>query len=537
MQGPRDDEWVDLGTIEALPEGAPVLRKAEGQRFLCVRRGEVVHALDDRCPHQGYPLSQGTVDGGVLTCEWHNWKFDLASGGCLFGGEPVRCYPTRVVDGRVQLDRRVDHAQEAERLAAGLRAGLRDDDPARALREGLRLGQHRAGAPELGPLGAAFEVLVGDAAARAEYGFDHALAMLADLLAWVERGWLPAAEAFVVAATAVGEASQRLDRRTAAPPVIVEPGRAALVEFVAGGLYDYGHGAIFVAKAEELARRFPAVADEVMASVAVTLGWAANEIALPPFTVTREALASMDAGAGAGAPLVEEAYVAALLAGEQEAVTATLAALAGGAQARALLGLAARAAAIRTARFDNGWEARTDAEVGVLDVTHALTFVEAALMLSEGASEAIGGRLAVIAAGFIGKLRRGDGPVTGDGFWDMSSETCSVEAVAAAVCARDVGLARRRGRGLAAGERGQVYGALAPFLALDMAVRPIFAAHGVKMGEALHRLERDDPDNGGVYLDALLAFATPRRPERRVRRIARVAQKFLADGRPPEGLY
>jgi hypothetical protein len=37
-----------------------------------------VHAFDDKCPHQGYPLSQGTVAGCVLTCQWHNWKFDLA---------------------------------------------------------------------------------------------------------------------------------------------------------------------------------------------------------------------------------------------------------------------------------------------------------------------------------------------------------------------------------------------------------------------------------------------------------------------------
>ncbi|HEY8374922.1 MAG TPA: Rieske (2Fe-2S) protein [Nannocystis sp.] len=560
MQEPHDDAWADLGPIGELPEGTPVLRKADGQRFVCVRRGEVVHALDDRCPHQGYPLSQGTVEGGVLTCEWHNWKFDLASGVCLFGGEPVRCYPTRIVDGRVRLDRRIDHAREAERLSAGICAALVDDEPARALREGLRLGQHRAGAPELGPLAAAFEVLAKDAATRAEYGFDHALAMLADLLTWVERGWLPAAEAFVVAATAVGEASKRLGRRTTAPPVVVAPQRAALVEFAASGLYDYGHGAIFVAKAEELARRFPAAAEEVMASVAASLGWATNETALPPFTATREALASLmgqdgakrnsardgageatrsstkeDAAAGESAGLSEDAYVAALLAGEKEALAATLTALARGVPATVLLRLAGRAAAIRTARFDNGWETRTDTEVGVLDVTHAVTFVEAALSLSAEAPAAIGGRLAVIAAGFIGKLRRGD--AAENVYSDMSSETCSVEAVVAAVEARDVALARRRGRGLSERERARVYPALAPFLAFDMAVRPIFVAHGVKMGEALYRLERGDPAGGGVYLDALLAYATPRRSERRVRRIAQVAQKFMADGRPPEGLY
>src|SRR5262249_48271740 len=75
-EGAMKPDWTDLGSIDDLPEGALVLRKdATGRRYACVRQGDVVHALDDRCPHQGYPLSQGCVKDGVLTCEWHNWKF------------------------------------------------------------------------------------------------------------------------------------------------------------------------------------------------------------------------------------------------------------------------------------------------------------------------------------------------------------------------------------------------------------------------------------------------------------------------------
>ena len=104
--------WIDLGSLDDLPEGTPVLRKAEGQRFVCVRRGEQVDALDDRCPHQGYPLSQGSLRDGVLTCEWHNWKFEIESGACTFGGEPVRRFPSRVEGGRVKLDLAIDTAAE-----------------------------------------------------------------------------------------------------------------------------------------------------------------------------------------------------------------------------------------------------------------------------------------------------------------------------------------------------------------------------------------------------------------------------------------
>ncbi|HVY46956.1 MAG TPA: Rieske (2Fe-2S) protein, partial [Minicystis sp.] len=136
----RSGDWIDLGDVSDFPEGCPVLRKHEGQRFACVRVAGAVHALDDRCPHEGYPLSQGAVRDGELTCAWHNWKFDVATGGCRFGGEPVRRYPVRVEGGRVHLDRALDEGEERARLTSGVLAALADDDAARALREALRLG-------------------------------------------------------------------------------------------------------------------------------------------------------------------------------------------------------------------------------------------------------------------------------------------------------------------------------------------------------------------------------------------------------------
>ncbi len=43
--------------------------------------GDEVHAVDNRCPHMGFPLHRGTVCDGILTCHWHHARFDLATGG------------------------------------------------------------------------------------------------------------------------------------------------------------------------------------------------------------------------------------------------------------------------------------------------------------------------------------------------------------------------------------------------------------------------------------------------------------------------
>ena len=40
-----------------------------------------VYAVDIRCPHMGFPLNQGTVKDGILTCHWHHARFDLMNGG------------------------------------------------------------------------------------------------------------------------------------------------------------------------------------------------------------------------------------------------------------------------------------------------------------------------------------------------------------------------------------------------------------------------------------------------------------------------
>ena len=597
------ETWLDLGPLDDLPEGRPVLRKAGGLRFACVRAGDHAFAIDDRCPHQGYPLSQGSCKDGVLTCEWHNWKFDLATGECTFGGEAVRRYPTRVEGGRVHLSTAIDAEREAARLRIGLAKALARDEMGRALREALRLGQitEHPRAATLGTIAAGLELCAQDGARRAEYGFDHGLAVLADLTTWTERGWLGHEEAFVAAAHAVAEPSRHLGARAVAPPEAagadpLDPARvvdalvherreeaearvraitrshggaraaAALVPFLARHLYDYGHGAIFVAKAAEIAERFPAIAEDVLGSVAVTLAWATAETSLPPFTATRAALARLDAlpaagegllakrsdfsgsaavgpaldGSALGASAVGLAldgsaraeYERAVLSGEAAAANATVDLLAHGFDPRAILRAVAHAAAERIRRFDVAWEGRTDAEVGVLDVTHTFTFAESAIALAMHAEPRDVARLAVLAAAFVGKVRAGDREDLSD-----PAPRTSAPDLASAVEARDAGRAIAIARAMSADERRAAYASLAPFAALDAATRPIFYAHTVKNTEAFHRLDRADPQSDATYLVALLSYIVPLRRELRLRRVAAVAHKFLADGRPPEGLY
>lgn len=66
------------------------------------RIDDTVYAMEDSCPHAGWPLSQGRLAGCVIVCEAHGWPFDVRTG---FDpkdadGFPIPCYAVRLIDER-----------------------------------------------------------------------------------------------------------------------------------------------------------------------------------------------------------------------------------------------------------------------------------------------------------------------------------------------------------------------------------------------------------------------------------------------------
>jgi nitrite reductase/ring-hydroxylating ferredoxin subunit len=116
-----------------------------------------VHALDNRCPHMGFPLHRGTLQDGILTCHWHHARFDLESGGTFdqFADE-ARVFPVEVRDGEVWVDLSPQEDRPAylrQRLRDGLERNISlvvsksaigllgsGEDPAEPFRVGLEFG-------------------------------------------------------------------------------------------------------------------------------------------------------------------------------------------------------------------------------------------------------------------------------------------------------------------------------------------------------------------------------------------------------------
>lgn len=131
----------------------------QGHTIALFLHSDQVYAVDNRCPHMGFPLDRGAVRDGILTCYWHYARFDVATGGAFDQfADDARVFPTTLQNGDVWVDV-TPHANpvahQRERLRIGLERDLSlvigkavlvllDDDPSglEPFRTGLDFGVH-----------------------------------------------------------------------------------------------------------------------------------------------------------------------------------------------------------------------------------------------------------------------------------------------------------------------------------------------------------------------------------------------------------
>ncbi|GAA5345476.1 Rieske (2Fe-2S) protein [Planifilum fimeticola] len=118
-------EWICAGDLVELKEKG---HKVVEGILVIHHEGEVV-ALDNRCPHMGFPLHMGSLCDGILTCHWHHARFDVKSGGTLDPwADDATTYPVEVRDGEVwvlPVPRREGGVEEwKRRLRKGLEQNL-----------------------------------------------------------------------------------------------------------------------------------------------------------------------------------------------------------------------------------------------------------------------------------------------------------------------------------------------------------------------------------------------------------------------------
>ncbi|NNF80137.1 MAG: Rieske (2Fe-2S) protein, partial [Rhizobiales bacterium] len=177
MQNP-DPLWTKALSLAELEATSKAVVKLSGKQILLMKSGDKIYACNNRCPHEGFPLAEGTIsDGCILTCNWHSWRFNLDDGETLVGGDALRHYPYELREGDIWLDLADPPPEEIrEKALAGMREAFDEHDYERIARELARY--QRADGD---PLGALCQAL-GWAVEGLEFGTTHAQAAAPDWL-------------------------------------------------------------------------------------------------------------------------------------------------------------------------------------------------------------------------------------------------------------------------------------------------------------------------------------------------------------------
>ena len=134
---------LDAGTLEGIRIKGRTLVSGGPVPIVVFYSEGNLHAVDNRCPHMGFPLHRGTVEDGILTCHWHHARFDLKSG-CTFDlfADDATVYPVEVRDGRVYIDVSAPPRDPVERGLRRLEEGMDQN---------IRLVMAKAVAPSCAP--------------------------------------------------------------------------------------------------------------------------------------------------------------------------------------------------------------------------------------------------------------------------------------------------------------------------------------------------------------------------------------------------
>jgi len=402
--------WIEiLPQAELAPTGKAVIRH-QGRQILVLQTQRGIFACTNRCPHEGYPLSEGVLtDGCILTCNWHNWKFALVSDETLVGGDRLTRFPTRLQDGHVWLDIvPPDPAERRREVLRGVLKALEDADQQRLVREVARL--MRLGADPLDALREA----VGWVAERLEFGTTHALAGAPDWIGLFDAATTGEDEKLVALGEILGHIADdaRLGKPTPFPsgkapwsgPDFLaaietenEPAAVAMLRgALAGGMMpaallptlataalshyaDFGHSLIYTIQTIKLAKRLgPETHEALLLMLARSLIYATREDLLPEFRDYRAHLAEWGRPRDDAPPMEAQALRGKAPRGAMAAVAAW------GARhpPAAIFLVLVEAAAWTLLHVDQHKLICTDAKladnIGWLDFTHALTFADAA---------------------------------------------------------------------------------------------------------------------------------------------------------------
>lgn len=99
-----EGNWHMAAHLEDIPDGCVLPLTIDGEKVILYRSGAVVSCMQNACAHLGFPIDDGDVEDGIITCPFHGFRYDLTSGECLTAPEvQLQPHAVRVIGERVEV--------------------------------------------------------------------------------------------------------------------------------------------------------------------------------------------------------------------------------------------------------------------------------------------------------------------------------------------------------------------------------------------------------------------------------------------------
>lgn len=101
----QTESFVRAAHLDDVRKTGRLVVAIAGHTVLLIHENDTIYAVDNRCPHMGFPLHRGTVKDCILTCDWHYARFDLMSGGTFDAwADDLPAFPVQIRDQEVWVD-------------------------------------------------------------------------------------------------------------------------------------------------------------------------------------------------------------------------------------------------------------------------------------------------------------------------------------------------------------------------------------------------------------------------------------------------
>lgn len=125
----QNSDCIKVASLKDVPQGKAKAIKVGRRSIALFNVDGKIYATDNQCPHMGYPLTRGSIQNGILTCDWHGYDFDLEGGGCFTGGcDDLETFPVEIRDGEVWIQIGDSISKRRESHLNLLREGLLSTD-------------------------------------------------------------------------------------------------------------------------------------------------------------------------------------------------------------------------------------------------------------------------------------------------------------------------------------------------------------------------------------------------------------------------